>query len=132
MINVQQGIPDALLRLWHIFAELDINDMGTGMQNPRTLWESSTCTVFAESEVISLLSQKKRKILSAGFIIRVVSRAMGLLMRTPMKEQFVMTGGVAYNSGVVRALERESGHHVYVSEQSQKVWRYWCRIICME
>lgn len=42
-------------------------------------------------------------------------------MRTPMKEQFVMTGGVAYNSGVVRALEREIGHHVYVSEQSQIV-----------
>lgn len=38
-----------------------------------------------------------------------------------MKEQFVMTGGVAYNSGVVRALEREIGHHVYVSEQSQIV-----------
>lgn len=103
--------------------ELDINDMGdwdAKSQNPVAV--SSTCTVFAESEVISLLSQKKkREDIIRGVHNSVVSRAMGLLMRTPMKEQFVMTGGVAYNSGVVRALEREIGHHVYVSEQSQIV-----------
>lgn len=51
--------------------ELDINEMGdwdAKSQNPVAV--SSTCTVFAESEVISLLSQKRNgKILSAGFII---------------------------------------------------------------
>lgn len=40
-------------------------------------------------------------------------------MRTSMQEDFVMTGGVAYNSGVVRALEREIGKTVYVSDKSQ-------------
>ena len=101
--------------------ELDINDMGdwdAKSQNPASV--SSTCTVFAESEVISLLSQKKKKEdIIRGVHNSVVSRAMGLLMRTSMQEDFVMTGGVAYNSGVVRALEREIGHPVYVSDKSQ-------------
>lgn len=101
--------------------ELDIHEMGDWdekSQNPVSV--SSTCTVFAESEVISLLSQKKkREDIIRGVHNSVVSRAMGLLMRTSMQEDLVMTGGVAYNSGVVRALEREIGKTVYVSDKSQ-------------
>lgn len=87
-------------------------------ENPVTV--SSTCTVFAESEVISLLSQKKRKEdIIRGIHNSVISRAMGLLYRTSMEETFVMTGGVAKNKGVVRALERELGKKVYVSDKPQ-------------
>lgn len=81
---------------------------------------SSTCTVFAESAVVSLLSQgvEKNDILR-GVHNSVVSRAVGLLFRTPMEPEFVFTGGVAQNTGVVRAMERELKRPVLVSGQAQ-------------
>lgn len=81
---------------------------------------SSTCTVFAESAVVSLLSQgiEKNDILR-GVHNSVVSRAAGLLFRTSMEPEFVFTGGVAQNAGVVRAMERELKRPVLVSEQAQ-------------
>lgn len=81
---------------------------------------SSTCTVFAESEVISLLSQNKAKEdIIRGVHESVISRSIGLLMRTPMAEDFVMTGGSAKNRGVVEALKREIKKPVYVAENPQ-------------
>lgn len=81
---------------------------------------SSTCTVFAESEVISQLSQGiEKEDLIRGVHNSVISRAAGLLYRTKMKEDFVFTGGVAKNSGVVSALEKELKRPVFVSEYAQ-------------
>lgn len=81
---------------------------------------SSTCTVFAESEVISLLSQNKAKEdIIRGVHESVISRSMGLLMRTPMAEDFVMTGGLAKNQGVVNALKREIKKPIYVADDPQ-------------
>lgn len=81
---------------------------------------SSTCTVFAESEVISQLSDGTRKEdIIRGVHNSVVSRASGLLYRTQMEPEVVLTGGVAKNTGVVAALERELGHQVLVSPYAQ-------------
>ena len=81
---------------------------------------SSTCTVFAESEVISQLSQGiEKEDIIRGVHNSVISRATGLLYRTKMKEDFVFTGGVAKNIGVVGALEKELNRPVYVSEYAQ-------------
>lgn len=66
---------------------------------------SSTCTVFAESEVISQLSNgvSKNNILK-GVHLSVASRACGLAYRAGIEKDVVMTGGVAQNAGVVRAV----------------------------
>lgn len=101
--------------------EVSLDEMGAHdalTKDPVTV--SSTCTVFAESEVISLLSQGARKDdIIRGVHDSVVSRAAGLLYRTEMAPDFVFTGGVAKNAGVVRSLERELKHPVLVSEQAQ-------------
>lgn len=81
---------------------------------------TSTCTVFAESEVISLLSNGKR----VEDIVRaihesVAKRACGLARRVGVEEPVVMTGGVARNSGVVRAIERELRLPVVVPAEPQ-------------
>lgn len=101
--------------------ELNVNEMAAWDEKSRhPVSVSSTCTVFAESEVISLLSQKKAKEdIIRGVHESVVGRSMGLLMRTPMAEDFVMTGGVAKNAGVVNALKRELNKPVYVTEKPQ-------------
>jgi predicted CoA-substrate-specific enzyme activase len=81
---------------------------------------SSTCTVFAESEVISQLSQGANiNDLAAGIHRAVAFRGAGLLKRLGIHEPVFMTGGVAQNSGVVRALEAELGMTIHTDPRAQ-------------
>jgi len=96
----------------------EMGDWDRRSQEPSVV--SSTCTVFAESEVISQLSNGiKREDIIRGVHNSVISRAAGLLYRTRMEPDFVLTGGVAQNSGVVDALERELKCQVLVSPYAQ-------------
>lgn len=67
---------------------------------------SSTCTVFAESEVISqLASGVKRPDLVAGICQSVATRVAALARRAGVREMVCMSGGVAKNGAVRRGLE---------------------------
>ena len=103
--------------------EVDVNDLGTlGSQSTKYVGISSTCTVFAESEVISQLSADtdKRDIIN-GIHMSVAGRVAGLAHRVGVQDQVVMTGGVAQNQGVVKALEDQLGHTVHTSPLTQYV-----------
>ena len=81
---------------------------------------SSTCTVFAESEVISQLAKNVDiNCLVRGIHDSVAVRTASLVRRLGLLEPVVMSGGVAQNGGVVRALERELGVSITVSPISQ-------------
>lgn len=81
---------------------------------------SSTCTVFAESEVISQLANNVDLCdLVAGIHASVAVRTASLARRLGVLEPVAMTGGVARNGGVVRALERELGVSIRVSPEAQ-------------
>lgn len=101
--------------------EIELSEMGeydSRSTSPSVV--SSTCTVFAESEVISQLSEGIRKEdIIRGIHNSVISRAAGLLYRTKMEPDFVLTGGVACNTGVIAALERELKSKLLVSEHAQ-------------
>ncbi len=81
---------------------------------------SSLCTVFAESEVISLISKgAKRENIIAGIHASIASRVMAMGKRIGISPPIMMTGGVAKNIGVVKALEEKFGMPVIVSEYAQ-------------
>ncbi len=81
---------------------------------------SSTCTVFAESEVISHLSKNVDKNdLVAGICNSVASRVAALAKRAGIKEDVCMSGGVAQNGGVRNALSKELGVEVKYVEDAQ-------------
>jgi (R)-2-hydroxyacyl-CoA dehydratese activating ATPase len=81
---------------------------------------SSLCTVFAESEVISLISKgEKRENIIAGIHESIAARIAAMANRLRIAPLVVMTGGVAKNIGVVKALERKIGMAVDVSEYAQ-------------
>ena len=81
---------------------------------------SSTCTVFAESEVISqLASGTPVPDVVAGICASVASRVAALAKRSGVKEQVCMSGGVAQNGGVRRALEQALGVPIAYSPQAQ-------------
>jgi len=83
---------------------------------------SSTCTVFAESEVISQLSMGTPKAdIIAGVHRSVANKASGLAHRVGVQELIVMSGGVAQNSGVVKALAAELGMPVEVAPNPQTI-----------
>lgn len=66
---------------------------------------SNICTVFAESEVIShLAAGKKREDIIAGIHLSVANRVAGLARRIGIEQEIIMTGGVAQNDGVVKAM----------------------------
>ena len=81
---------------------------------------SSTCTVFAESEVISHLSNNiPKENIIAGIHASVASKACGLAYRAGLADDIVMSGGVAQNAGVVRAISRELRRPVIVAPNPQ-------------
>jgi bzd-type benzoyl-CoA reductase Q subunit len=69
---------------------------------------SSTCVVFAKSEVVGLLeSGMPENEIMAAYCSAMAHRITELLNRLGVKEKFVITGGIAKNEGVVKRLERE-------------------------
>ena len=101
--------------------ELDVSELADyDARAERAVEISSTCTVFAESEVISQLSGGADiASLCAGIHASVAVRTASLARRLGVMEPAAMTGGVAKNAGVVRALERELGIRLAVSPECQ-------------
>jgi activator of 2-hydroxyglutaryl-CoA dehydratase len=84
---------------------------------------SSICTVFAESEVVSLVSEGRQveDILHA-IHNAVANRTLGLLERIgAVAPPVAMTGGVAKNIGVVKALEEKLGTPLVIYAEPQIV-----------
>ncbi|MBT8358227.1 MAG: 2-hydroxyglutaryl-CoA dehydratase [Desulfobacterales bacterium] len=101
--------------------EINLNDFGEfslQAENPSKI--SSLCTVFAESEVISLISAgEKRENIIAGIHQSISSRVMAMAGRIGITAPIMMTGGVAKNIGVVRAIEKKSGKKIEISQKAQ-------------
>lgn len=101
--------------------EVDINDFGgVSLKADTPAKISSLCTVFAESEVISLISKgEKRENIIAGIHESIAARVVAMAGRIGLSAPLMMTGGVAKNKGVVKALENKTGHSIEVSEKAQ-------------
>jgi predicted CoA-substrate-specific enzyme activase len=81
---------------------------------------SNMCTVFAESEVISLIAKgESRENIIAGIHESIASRMMSMMNRSGVVKPIVMTGGVSKNIGMRDALERKVGTKIDVPEQAQ-------------
>lgn len=97
----------------------EFGDISYSAEKPAKI--SSLCTVFAESEVISLISKgEERHNIIAGIHESIAARVGAMAHRVGVKEPVMMTGGVAKNQGVVRALEDKLGLSIEVSENAQE------------
>lgn len=101
--------------------ETELSEMGEWhFRSAHPAKVSSTCTVFAESEVISLLSQGiAKEDIIAGIHASVAAKACALAYRTGVRENVVMCGGVAQNAGVVDAISKELDKQVIVAPHPQ-------------
>lgn len=101
--------------------ETEVSELGTISERAeKEVSISSTCTVFAESEVISHLSSSETiPDIISGIHASVAGRVASLAMRVGIEDIVVMVGGVARNSGVVRAMSKALGHEIVVPELAQ-------------
>lgn len=82
--------------------------MGTASQNAKEPAVINTsCTVFAESEVVTLVAKKRPKEeIVAGLNEMVAKRVVAMINIASAKGDTMLAGGVAMNAGVVAAIER--------------------------
>ena len=86
--------------------------------NPKRI--NQMCTVFAESEIISLLAEGAEKSdVAAGILESTAKKASVLLKRLGMKEQVFLTGGVSKSSMFRTVLEKDIGRAIYYNEDAQ-------------
>lgn len=100
--------------------DIPLDELGpTALQAERPVKISTTCTVFAESEVLSWLGKgKKIEDILLGVHQSIASRSIGLLRRVGIEDQVTFTGGVAKNTGMVQAMEDGMKLKLNVSEES--------------
>ena len=81
---------------------------------------SSTCTVFAESEIVSLIGHGVGKnSIVKGLVYSITSRIISMVERIGLEEPVCMTGGVAKNLAVVSALEEKLNLKIKVPQEPQ-------------
>lgn len=101
--------------------EVKLEDLGRLSRSAqRTIKISSMCTVFAESEVVSLIADNQpQEVIIRGLHDAIADRILGMIRRVGVEEKVTLTGGVAKNEGVVLALEERLGVKVFVPPEPQ-------------
>ena len=100
-----------------------LEEMGTlGLKSKKDININSTCTVFAESEVIALVAKNIPKADIVNSIHKSISKRLKSMV-TQMKcsPPYVMTGGVAKNIGIKKALEDTLKKNIDVISEPQIV-----------
>jgi predicted CoA-substrate-specific enzyme activase len=100
--------------------DIPLDQLGpTALQAERAVKISTTCTVFAESEVLSWLGKgKKIEDILLGVHQSIAARSIGLLRRVGIESEVTFTGGVAKNVGMIQAMEDGMGLKLNVSDES--------------
>ena len=91
-----------------------------GLRWKKDVTISSMCTVFAESEVVSLVAANTETTdIIHGLNQAVANKTASLVRRIHGEAPYIMSGGVAKNRGVVKALEEALNAEIYVPQQAQ-------------
>lgn len=98
-------------------------------QSDKAVHISNTCTVFAESEVISRLAAGESKTnIARGLHASIANKIIGLVKRADGGPLYVMTGGVAQNKDVVSEISKALGQKILVPDHPQMVGAYGAAI----
>ncbi len=95
----------------------EIGPLSLAGQNPVKI--TTVCTVFVESDILSYLAMgKKGEDILAGVHLAIAKRTVSLARRTPLDPDITLTGGVARNAGMVKALEDVLQRKLQVSPEA--------------
>lgn len=119
------------------FLEITSNKLDNDIENIDELAKgatpeniSSMCTVFAESEIISLLAKEvPKERIAAGIIKSISNKGISLLNKAEIKEEIAFTGGLAQSKELVKMLEKGLNKKIFVAEDAQMIGALGAAII---
>ncbi len=114
--------------------EISLDELGpAALKSKKRLEIASMCSVFAESEVISLIANNEEKPdIAAGVCRAVAGKTYSLMRRVGLEGAYMMTGGVAQNPGVVRAVEELIGEKLFICEDPEIVGATGAALLALE
>jgi len=113
---------------------MTLDDLGpTALRATKPVKITTTCTVFAEAEVLSWLGKGKSvEDILWGVHKSIATRSFGLLRRVGLLDEISFTGGVANNPGMIAALEEAIGKKVNVSKDSHYMGALGAALFAMD
>ena len=98
--------------------DIPLGDLGgVSLKSEKPVKISTTCTVFAESEVLSWIGKgKKIEDILWGVHKSIASRSVALMRRVGIEDEVTFTGGVSLNVGMVKALEERLEMKLNISD----------------
>ena len=114
--------------------EIPLDELGpTALRSDKPVRISTTCTVFAESEILAWLAKgKKTEDILLGVHQSVSSRALALLRRVGIEREVTFTGGVARNAGMVEVVSGLLGFPVNHGEESHYMGALGAALFAMD
>ncbi|MEW6203474.1 MAG: acyl-CoA dehydratase activase [bacterium] len=114
--------------------EVELDEMGElSLKSAAPVPITSMCTVFAESEVVSLIAQGKAKEdIISGLHEAISQRIVGMVRHIGGDGEITMTGGVAKNQGVVDAISKKLGCKLNIPSEPQIVGALGAALLARE
>ncbi|MBT3220743.1 MAG: 2-hydroxyglutaryl-CoA dehydratase [Proteobacteria bacterium] len=108
----------------------ELGPVALSTQNEEAI--SSTCTVFAESEVISLIAHgAELEAIVRGLHRSLVSRVYAMVRNLGLTTPLMLSGGVANNSAIRQMLSDVCGHEVSLPRHPQLMGAYGAALIAV-
>ena len=111
--------------------EIEVTEIGRlslEATDPTTI--SSICAVIAESEVINHVTEGRRvEDILAGAHLSIADRVVALARQVGVEDEVTLTGGLAADAGMVRALETRLGRKVNVSPDAVYAGAYGAALL---
>jgi predicted CoA-substrate-specific enzyme activase len=113
---------------------MTLDDLGpTALKSNKPVKISTTCTVFAEAEVLSWLGKGRTvEDILWGVHKSIATRSFGLLRRVGVVDEITFTGGVANNPGMIKALEDILEKKLNVSKDSHYMGALGAALFAMD
>ncbi|MBS4536164.1 2-hydroxyglutaryl-CoA dehydratase [Clostridium sp. D2Q-14] len=99
---------------------IDVNEIDDLVKDNKPMDISSMCTVFAESEIVSLLAKGGNKgEIASGILYSIAKKSSSLLNRVSIREKIAFTGGVAKSKELKRILKDKLNKDIFTSDNTQ-------------
>ncbi len=109
----------------------DIGDLA--LSAGKQIQVNSLCTVFAESEVVSLIARgESANVIALGLHEAIATRIVTMVKRVGLKEKVVFAGGAALNKCLVSLLQQKLGTELIVPDSPQTVGALGAALLARE
>lgn len=114
--------------------EVELEKMGPmSLEATEAVPMNAQCTVFAESEVVSLIhAQTPKANIARAIHDAIAERVVSMVRRLGITEDVLLVGGLAYDVGFVDSMKRGLGVEVHVPENPEYVSAYGAALVAQE